>query len=107
LDYKKILFILNPFSGTKGSKKVYHSVVLPMLRMAGLEDQHELYETEHMFHATELGKSLDVSKYRCAVTISGDGVFHEFMDGLLSRKDWSDAIQLPLGTIGAGALKFI
>jgi hypothetical protein len=99
---KKLLFILNPFGGTKSSRKVYHKVVVPMLRMAGLEEKHELVETKNQHHATEVGKNLDVSKYRCAVTISGDGVFHELLNGLLARKDWKNAIELPIGTIGAG-----
>jgi hypothetical protein len=99
---KKLLFLLNPFGGTKSSRKVYHTIVVPMLRMAGLEDKHELVETKNQHHATEVGKHLDVSKYRCAVTISGDGVFHELLNGLLARKDWKAAIELPIGTIGAG-----
>ena len=70
--------------------------------MAGLEDKHELFETLHQNHATELGKTMNTSKYRAVVTISGDGVFHEILNGLLGREDWQDAIKLPLGYIGAG-----
>jgi diacylglycerol kinase family enzyme len=104
---KPIFFILNPFGGTKSSKKVYHRVVLPMLRIAGLEERHELVETEYSHHATEIAKQLDVTKYQSVVTISGDGVFHEVLNGLLGRKDWERAIKVPIGTIGSGSANAI
>lgn len=100
---KKILFLLNPFGGTGGAKKVYHDVVLPMLKIAGVINLHELVETTHRNHATELAQTLDVSKYCAAATISGDGVFHELLNGLLGRHDWKTAAELPIGTIGAGS----
>jgi sphingosine kinase len=36
------------------------------------------------------------------VTISGDGLFHEVVNGLLTRKDWAEARKTPVGIIPAG-----
>lgn len=41
-DQRKLLFLANPFGGTNKAVKVYHDLVLPIIRMAGLEDLHEL-----------------------------------------------------------------
>ena len=39
---KKILFIANPFGGTSKAISTYQKIVLPLLKLAGLENQHEL-----------------------------------------------------------------
>lgn len=39
---KKILLIANPFGGTNKALATYHKIVLPLLRLAGLEANHEL-----------------------------------------------------------------
>lgn len=54
----------------------------------------------------EIGRNLDVENYRCAATISGDGVFHELMNGILSRPDWKESSRLPLGIIGSGYFRY-
>ena len=99
---KKLLFILNPVGGTRKAMKRYNAVVLPMLQMAGLEESHELRETQFSGHASKIAAELDVAQYLCAVAISGDGVFHELVNGLLTRSDWQTAHQLPIGMVGSG-----
>jgi sphingosine kinase len=58
--------------------------------------------TTHRNHAVEIGQSLQIQNFRAAATISGDGVFHEFMNGILMRPDWKESSKLPLGIIGSG-----
>ncbi|KAL2917053.1 hypothetical protein HK105_203485 [Polyrhizophydium stewartii] len=87
---KKILFIVNPFGGTKYAKVCYNHIIFPMMRMAGLHEHHEM-----------IGKLR--RKYKCAITVSGDGVFHELVNGLLLRPDWETARQLPIGIVGSGS----
>lgn len=59
--------------------------------------------TNHQNHATEIGNDLDYAKYRVAATISGDGVFHELLNGLMGRSDWKEASALPIGCVSAGS----
>ncbi|KAI8894337.1 ATP-NAD kinase-like domain-containing protein [Globomyces pollinis-pini] len=99
---KKLLFIINPFGGVNLAMSIYEKYVLPMAKMAGLFSMIEIIETQQSLHAVELAQKLDISKYRSICTISGDGVFHEVINGLLSRDDWREAVKIPLGTIGAG-----
>ncbi|KAI8926554.1 ATP-NAD kinase-like domain-containing protein [Entophlyctis helioformis] len=102
-DGRKMLFVLNPFGGTKQSRQRYHTIVVPFLRMAGLFSDHQLIETQSSMHASTIAHELDVSQYRSATTISGDGVFHEFINGLFTRPDWETASRLPVGIIGSGS----
>lgn len=36
------------------------------------------------------------------VTVSGDGLLNEFINGLMDRDDWQRACKLPIGIIPAG-----
>jgi len=38
---KKILLIANPFGGTNKAMKVYETVVVPLLKLAGLDNYTE------------------------------------------------------------------
>ncbi|KAJ3033346.1 hypothetical protein HDV00_006480 [Rhizophlyctis rosea] len=99
--HKKVLLILNPVGGTKKAMKIYRKVVAPMFRLAGRE--LELKPTKYALHATEIARSLDTTAYSALLTLSGDGVFHEVVNGLLTRPDWEEARKLPVGFIGGGS----
>jgi hypothetical protein len=47
---KKLLLIVNPFGGTSQGMKTYQTLVLPILKLAGLEDLHELIGKERVDH---------------------------------------------------------
>ncbi|KAJ3347461.1 Sphingosine kinase 1 [Allomyces javanicus] len=53
-------------------------------------------------HATSIAKSLVIDNYHCAFLAGGDGIVHEFWNGLLSRPDWGRARLLPLAHIAGG-----
>ena len=41
--------------------------------------------------------------YKGILVISGDGLIHEVLNGLMLRDDWEQAIRTPIGQIGAGS----
>lgn len=47
--------------------------------------------------------SMNLDLFRGIIVISGDGLVHEVINGLLSRKDWEKAIKIPVGQIPAGS----
>ncbi|TPX71172.1 hypothetical protein SpCBS45565_g01358 [Spizellomyces sp. 'palustris'] len=98
---RKILVLINPFGGTKKAKHIYEHVVQPMFQIAGLKI--DLHETQAAEHATEVARTLPLDQYSAAITISGDGVFHELINGLLTRPDWEQARKLPVGIVGSGS----
>jgi diacylglycerol kinase family enzyme len=70
--------------------------------MAGLDNDYEYKETQYKEHCAKIARELDISKYRSVVTVSGDGLFHEFINGIMSRNDYEQASQLAIGTISGG-----
>jgi len=93
----RYLILLNPTSGTGQSLRIYKKFKM-LLSQANIG--HSLIETEYRGHAAELGQTHDISKYNAVITISGDGLFHELLNGLLKRTD--DSLP-PVGLIPAGS----
>ncbi|KAJ3238229.1 hypothetical protein HDU81_008211 [Chytriomyces hyalinus] len=98
---KPVLFIVNPFGGLKLATKIYETVVEPMMRLSGIPFTST--ESLHKGHAEEMLMNTDVHAYSAIVAVSGDGVFHEVCNALMSRRDWRAARKIPIGTIGAGS----
>ena len=92
--------LLNPFSGTKRAVKIWKKVVETML-----ERSHatcDVRETEHQNHAKEIAEKTNLQSYDAIVSISGDGLVHEIINGIMSRPDWAVASQVPVGVIPSG-----
>ncbi|CAN8231139.1 unnamed protein product [Cochlearia groenlandica] len=98
---KRLLVIVNPFSGKKTARKVFVEEVKPLLDDA--EIQLEIQETKYKLHTKEIVVTMDVSKYDGIVCVSGDGVLVEVVNGLLERADWRTALKLPIGMVPAGS----
>jgi diacylglycerol kinase family enzyme len=96
------MVLINPFSGTKIAPKIFNEFVLPLLTIAGVEKHLEYVETQYKDHCTNIAKDLDLNKYKALVTVSGDGLFHELINGLLTRSDWREACKIPIGFIPGG-----
>lgn len=45
---------------------------------------------------------MDSSAVDCLVTVSGDGLLWEVVNGLMQRPDWKVALKVPLAIIPAG-----
>ena len=71
-----------------------------MLARAGVEA--DKVETESALHGTQLMKTLPLGKYEAIVSVSGDGLLHELLNGLLDRPDWPRAIATPMAIVRAG-----
>lgn len=61
--------------------------------------------TEYVGHAKEIVEKLDVEKFDAIVVFSGDGLFHEAINGLCKRPDAMTVLKkCPLGTLPGGVL---
>ncbi|KAF3332973.1 sphingosine kinase 1-like isoform X1 [Carex littledalei] len=101
LGRPQVLFVIvNPFGGNKNGPKIFENEVKPLLEAAGIN--FKMQETRYRLHAREIAYSLDFTKYDGLVTVSGDGVLAEVVNGLLKREDWERAIKMPLGIIPGG-----
>lgn len=90
---KRMLFIMNPCSGTKKANK-YLTEILSIFNRAGYAVQ--VYITEKRGDATEMAKQAkDVDVVVCC---GGDGTFNETLTGLLEA-----GLDIPMGYIPAGS----
>jgi sphingosine kinase len=45
----------------------------------------------------------ELLSYRGIITVSGDGLPHEALNGLFQRNDWSEVCKIPLGVLPGGS----
>ncbi|KAG0369098.1 Sphingosine kinase 1 [Mortierella sp. AD032] len=98
---RRILLLVNPNGGVGKAKRISDTVVKPMLQHSGLVVDEQY--TEYGKHAVEIANKLDLNKVDSLVVVSGDGVLHEAINGLLSRPDWDQARKTSIGIIPAGS----
>ncbi|KAG0232495.1 Sphingosine kinase 1 [Mortierella sp. GBA43] len=98
---RRILLLVNPKGGIGKAKTTSDSIVKPMLEHSGLIVQEQY--TEYGKHAVDIAHKVDLSQVDTLAVVSGDGVLHEIINGLLSRPDWDQARRLPIAIIPAGS----
>ncbi|XP_051845704.1 sphingosine kinase 2 isoform X2 [Antechinus flavipes] len=72
-----------------------------MISEAGLS--FNLIQTERQNHARELVQGLRLNEWDGIVTVSGDGLLYEVVNGLLDRPDWEEAVKIPVGVLPCGS----
>lgn len=80
---KRFAVFVNPISGTGRAVATWKNHVEPMMIQAGI--QVKLVITQHANHAKDIMEDFDASAYDCIMTIGGDGVLFEIINGLSSR----------------------
>ncbi|KAJ3321670.1 hypothetical protein HDV06_003963 [Boothiomyces sp. JEL0866] len=88
--------------GTGKARKIFNNFVLPVIKLSGNSESYEMIETTYKEHASNIAKDLVIENYLSMSTVSGDGVYHELINGLMNRPDWERVKELPIGVIGAG-----
>lgn len=102
-----ILLLLNTKGGKGDASSLYKNKIKPVLDAAHIE--YTCIETNHSGHASEIAEDLDLDEYDIIACCSGDGVPHEFINGLYRRPDCAKALnklaitQLPCGSGNAFA----
>ncbi|KAG2208311.1 hypothetical protein INT47_006167 [Mucor saturninus] len=98
---KRLKILVNPFGGQSKAKDIFQLQVKPILEAAKCILDVQL--TEHQSHALEIARDLDIDAYDAIVTVSGDGIIHEVINGFIQRPDAREAMRkVPLGIIPAG-----
>ena len=99
---RRLLVIINPYSGRKKAQKVATKSLLPMLHEAGVD--YEVLMTQYPGHAQQVIRQDASARWRGIVTVSGDGIVYEVLNGLFDRPDWREAMEcLPLGIVPGGS----
>jgi len=97
----KLLVFINPFSGTGRAKRRWEQV---MVLADIMEVEVKVVVTKEAGQARTMLKTMDLDQYRAVVSVSGDGLLHEVLNGLASRDDWDTVrTHLPLGLVPGGS----
>lgn len=94
-----LLILINPASGTKIARKMFRTILKPLLDER--EIVYQVIETEYAGHAEEIVKSGQT--FSGLVTVSGDGLIHEVYNGLAQRSDWDQISRIPVGIVPGGS----
>ncbi|NWI12250.1 SPHK1 kinase, partial [Crypturellus soui] len=97
----RALVLLNPQSGPGLALKDFHALVQPMLAEADIAAT--VFITEKAQHAHEKVRDEDLSQWDTLVVMSGDGLLHEVVNGLMERPDWEAAMTKPLCILPSGS----
>ncbi|KAM9596190.1 sphingosine kinase 1 isoform 1-T1 [Trichechus inunguis] len=97
----RVLVLLNPRGGKGKALQLFRSHVQPLLVKA--EVFFTLLLTERRNHARELVRHEELGRWDALVVMSGDGLMHEVVNGLMERPDWETAIRKPLCSLPAGS----
>uniref|UniRef100_A0A8C2YHD4 sphingosine kinase n=1 Tax=Coturnix japonica TaxID=93934 RepID=A0A8C2YHD4_COTJA len=96
----RALVLLNPQSGAGRALEDFQAVVQPMLS-GGLTAL--ICAAERAHHAQEKVRDEELSQWDVLVVMSGDGLLHEVLNGLMERPDWEEALQTPLCILPGGS----
>ncbi|NXW90030.1 SPHK1 kinase, partial [Alopecoenas beccarii] len=97
----RALVLVNPQSGAGRALEDFQAVVQPMLAEADIAAT--VFVTERPHHAHEKVRDEDLSQWDTLVIMSGDGLLHEVVNGLMERPDWADAMKKPLCILPGGS----
>ncbi|EDR14311.1 uncharacterized protein LACBIDRAFT_306015 [Laccaria bicolor S238N-H82] len=97
---RRLLVFVNPHGGTKKAVSIFVKVVEPIFRAAGCG--LDVIYTTHQGHAYEVVKESPL-EYAAIITVSGDGLIHEVINGLSHHGNPIKALSTPVAPIPAGS----
>ncbi|VDM37515.1 unnamed protein product [Toxocara canis] len=102
-ETERLLVLINPQSGVGQALCIFNEMLLPELERVAVS--YDLIITEHANHAKLFVVNCeDLRKYTSIITISGDGLIFEVVNGLLQRVDREYCLsQIPLGLVPVGS----
>eukprot|EP00344_Euplotes_crassus_P011859 CAMPEP_0197009692 /NCGR_PEP_ID=MMETSP1380-20130617/51123_1 /TAXON_ID=5936 /ORGANISM="Euplotes crassus, Strain CT5" /LENGTH=211 /DNA_ID=CAMNT_0042431103 /DNA_START=219 /DNA_END=854 /DNA_ORIENTATION=+ len=101
-DRRKILIFLNPFSCNGKSRRVWNNSAKAIFDKASLD--YTFIETERGGQAHDFVSTEDLDQFESIVTVSGDGLIHEVVNGLLQREDkYYERRKIPIGALPGGS----
>jgi len=104
--YKKILVVINPYSGNKKAWTIWETLVLPTLQKNMIP--YELCKTTRANYAHDFVAKFDrFYEISCIMIISGDGLVHEVVNGLAKRTSNPSQLlnllaRIPMAIVPAG-----
>ncbi|KAG6866957.1 hypothetical protein C0991_003873 [Blastosporella zonata] len=97
---RRLKVFVNPHGGVRKGASVFSKTVEPIFRAA--QCPLDIIQTTHQGHAFDIAKDLALD-YDAIITVSGDGLVHEVMNGFAHHKDPKKAFSIPIAPIPTGS----
>ncbi|KAK0463936.1 ATP-NAD kinase-like domain-containing protein [Desarmillaria tabescens] len=97
---RRVKVLVNPHGGTRKGAAIFTKTVEPVLRAGGC--MLDIQYTTHSNHAYEISKVLPL-EYDAIITVSGDGLIHEVMNGFAHHEYPMKAFSIPIAPIPTGS----
>lgn len=101
LSSRRLLVVVNPIGGKGKGEEIFHELLKPMLTAAGTA--HEVIVTTGPLHAHKITQTMKLDEVGAIAVVGGDGLFGEVLNGLNSRPDRLEALDLRIGIVPAGS----
>uniref|UniRef100_A0A5K3EQ84 DAGKc domain-containing protein n=1 Tax=Mesocestoides corti TaxID=53468 RepID=A0A5K3EQ84_MESCO len=80
---KSLLVFINPYGGKRQAEVIFYQTVRPIFDLAGIRST--VIVTSYQGHCQKYMLTEDIHSYDGVVTVGGDGLFSELLQGLLYR----------------------
>jgi len=97
---RRLKVLVNPYGGVRKAVAVFVRTVEPIFRAA--QCSLDVIYTTHHGHAYDIAKDLPL-EFDVVVTVSGDGVIHEVMNGFAHHDNPRKAFSIPIAPIPTGS----
>eukprot|EP00644_Phytophthora_capsici_P006456 jgi/Phyca11/574924/estExt2_Genewise1.C_PHYCAscaffold_660189 len=94
---RKFRVIIDPNEGSGWSVRKYEQFVAPIFRVANIDTTLET--TNAAERVRQVAMELPLDQFECVAIVGGDSYVHEFIQGLMARPDWKQAIRQPFGIL--------
>ncbi|KZV90236.1 hypothetical protein EXIGLDRAFT_750735 [Exidia glandulosa HHB12029] len=97
---RRLKIIINPVGGPGRGRQIWEKRAKPVFDAAHAE--LDVTFTERQGHAGDIAESLPLD-FDAVVTVSGDGLLHEVLNGFAKRPDARKAMQIPVAPLPTGS----
>ncbi|KDR81645.1 hypothetical protein GALMADRAFT_239721 [Galerina marginata CBS 339.88] len=98
--FRRLMVFVNPFGGTKKGAAIFTKKIAPIFEIAGCS--LDVLYTTHQGQAQEIAKKLPLD-FDAVITVSGDGLIHEILNGFAEHAEPSKALATPIAPIPTGS----
>ncbi|KAJ4469370.1 ATP-NAD kinase-like domain-containing protein [Lentinula edodes] len=99
--HRRLKVLINPHGGVGKAVAVFNKLVEPVLRTAGCS--LDIVYTKKTGDAYEIAKSLPLDEFDALLSVSGDGLIHEVLNGFANHAYPRKAFQTPVAPIPTGS----
>ncbi|KAF8905782.1 ATP-NAD kinase-like domain-containing protein [Gymnopilus junonius] len=99
---RRLMVLVNPFGGQKKGAAIFARKVKPVFEMAGCSLEI-ICPYNPPRTCSEVARTLPIDQYDAVVTVSGDGLIHEVLNGFAEHPESIKALKIPIAPVPTGS----